>query len=87
LSRSPRTHQEKSRPEQRDLFTRGVVALTNAEETAVDFAGHLSTTVLEIVPKWLEIGMRIPFQLANKAGKRAEELYSETAETLEELAA
>jgi hypothetical protein len=63
------------------------VALTKAEETAVGFAGQLSMTVLEFVPKWLRIGIRIPFNLAEKASERAEEVYSEASEAVEELAA
>jgi hypothetical protein len=79
--------QQQQRSSRTDLVTRGLVAVTTAEEAAVNLAGQVSLSVLTTIPKWLRLGLSVPFGLAEETAERVEEAYSEGSEVVKELAA
>ncbi len=76
-----------ARVHQQDFVTKTVMALTTAEETAVNLAGQWSITVLDLVPRWVNIALGKPFELAEQASDRAESFLSEATAAVEDLAA
>lgn len=75
---------EERAPKQRDIVTRSVVALTDAEETAVNLAGHFGITVMHVVPRLMRSALGT---VARQVDESAEAISSEIEAAEETLAA
>jgi len=73
--------------EARDMVSKGVVRLTDLEETAVMTAGHLTMTVLDIFPRVMRTAMKLPLAIVKNATAPAQVLHTNATTALDRLAA